>query len=119
MSHKQCIDPYEIEFEMGALVEVFSDEAEKQGNIYDRKLPGNKTNITPWNGFVYPLYKRLFVQSERHDQGLGVFLLGKDLEHGLGCEIDGKFEWVESYCLVQGINKETLGQGCGPSPTRR
>ena len=32
---------------MGALVEVFSDETKKQGNIYGRKLPGNKTNIAP------------------------------------------------------------------------
>jgi len=113
MSHEQRIDPYDIEFEMGALVEVFPNETEKQGNIHDRKLPGNKTNITPGNGLVNPLNKRLFVQSERHDQGLEVYLLGKDLitKDRLGCEIDGKFEWVESHCLVQ---RETPSRGCGP-----
>ena len=69
---------------MGALVEMFSDDTEKQGNIYDRKVPDNKRNITPWNGLVNPSYKRLFVQSERHHQRPEVFLLSKDLEHGLG-----------------------------------
>jgi len=42
MSHKQCINPYEIEFEMEALVEVFSDETEKEGNISTRQEVAGK-----------------------------------------------------------------------------
>ena len=41
MSHEECIDPYEVKFEMGALVEVFSDDETETFRIRGVSLSRN------------------------------------------------------------------------------